>query len=90
MYNLIESKSSNKKKSVVQYSSQKLKEEIILNPLSRLNCISIMQLGATVQQDNYSIVAITETWWVDSHNWSAAMDSCKLFRRDRHGGEVVG
>ncbi|KAK4823236.1 hypothetical protein QYF61_000096 [Mycteria americana] len=28
---------------------------------------------------------ITETWWDDSHNWSAAMDGYKLFRRDRRG-----
>ena len=32
------------------------------------------ELEAIVQQENYDIVAITETWWDDSHNWSAAMD----------------
>ncbi|GAB0208309.1 hypothetical protein GRJ2_003296600 [Grus japonensis] len=43
------------------------------------------ELEAIVQQENYDIVAITETWWDDSHNWSAAMDDYKLFRRDRQG-----
>ncbi|TRZ07904.1 hypothetical protein HGM15179_019204 [Zosterops borbonicus] len=26
-----------------------------------------------------------ETWWDDSHSWSAALDGYKLFRRDRKG-----
>lgn len=26
---------------------------------------------------------ITEMWWNDSHDWSAATDGYKLFRRDR-------
>ncbi|KAK4813002.1 hypothetical protein QYF61_004178 [Mycteria americana] len=43
------------------------------------------ELGAIVHQENYDMVAITETWWGDSHNWSAAMDGYKLFRRDRRG-----
>ncbi|KAK4808573.1 hypothetical protein QYF61_009876 [Mycteria americana] len=33
----------------------------------------------------HDFVAITETWWDDSHDWSAAMDGYKLFRRDRQG-----
>ncbi|KAK4828839.1 hypothetical protein QYF61_000896 [Mycteria americana] len=40
------------------------------------------ELEAIVHQENYDMVAITETWWDDSHNWSAAMDGYKLFRRD--------
>ncbi|GAB0203241.1 mitochondrial enolase superfamily member 1 [Grus japonensis] len=40
---------------------------------------------AITHMENYDIVAITETWWDDSHNWSAAMDGYKLFRRDRQG-----
>ncbi|PKU31484.1 adaptin ear-binding coat-associated protein 1 [Limosa lapponica baueri] len=43
------------------------------------------ELEAIIQQENYDIVAITETWWEDSHNWSAAIDGYQLFRRDRHG-----
>jgi len=27
-----------------------------------------------VQQDSYDLVTITETWWDDAHDWSAAMD----------------
>ncbi|GAB0180519.1 hypothetical protein GRJ2_000517200 [Grus japonensis] len=42
-------------------------------------------MEAIVQQENYDIVAITETWWDDSHNRAAAMDGYKLFRRDRQG-----
>jgi len=38
------------------------------------------ELEAIVQLENYDVAAITET---DSHNWSVAMDSCKLFGRDR-------
>ena len=43
------------------------------------------ELEAFVQQDSYDLVTITETWWDDSHDWSAAMDGYKLFRRDRQG-----
>ncbi|GAB0178246.1 maestro heat-like repeat-containing protein family member 7 [Grus japonensis] len=42
-------------------------------------------LEATVQQDSYDLVTITETWWDDCHDWSAAVDGYKLFRRDRQG-----
>ncbi|KAK4831120.1 hypothetical protein QYF61_015423 [Mycteria americana] len=50
------------------------------------------ELEAIVHQENYDMVTITETWWDDSHNWSAAMDGYKLFRRDRQakrGGGVA-
>ncbi|KAK4810884.1 hypothetical protein QYF61_013292 [Mycteria americana] len=43
------------------------------------------ELEAIVHQENYDMVAITETWWDDLHNWSAAVDGYKLFRRDRRG-----
>ncbi|MCQ4078480.1 endonuclease/exonuclease/phosphatase family protein [Klebsiella pneumoniae] len=43
------------------------------------------ELEAIVRQANYDLVAITETWWDCSHDWSAAMDGYKLFRRDRQG-----
>jgi len=38
----------------------------------------------------YDIVAITEMWWDILHNWSAAMDGYKLFRRDRQGRRGSG
>ena len=41
------------------------------------------ELEAIVQQANYDLVAITETW--RDHDWSAAMDGYKLFRKDRQG-----
>ncbi|TRZ08455.1 hypothetical protein HGM15179_018648 [Zosterops borbonicus] len=47
-------------------------------------------LEAMVQQQNYDVVTITETWWADSHSWSAALDGYKLFRRDRKGGRGGG
>ena len=31
------------------------------------------------------LVAITETRWNHAHDWSAAMDGYKLFRKDRQG-----
>ena len=31
----------------------------------------------------YDLVAITETWWDCSNDWSAAVGGYKLFRRDR-------
>ncbi|PKU33270.1 mitochondrial fission process protein 1 [Limosa lapponica baueri] len=43
------------------------------------------ELEATVQQESYDVVAIMEMWWDDSHDWSAALDGYKLFRRDRRG-----
>jgi len=43
------------------------------------------ELEAIVQQDSHDLVAIPETWWDDSHDWSAAMEGYKLFRRDRRG-----
>ncbi|RMC05467.1 hypothetical protein DUI87_18660 [Hirundo rustica rustica] len=38
-------------------------------------------MEAMVQQQNYDVVAITET----SHNWNTALDGYKLFRKDRKG-----
>ena len=38
-----------------------------------------------VRQASYDLVAITETWWDLSHDWSAAMDGYKLLRKDRQG-----
>lgn len=41
------------------------------------------ELEAMVQQESYDVVAIMETWWDNSHSWSAALDGYKFFRRDR-------
>jgi len=52
---------------------------------ARSMCSKEEELEAIVQQESYDLVAITETWWDDSHDWSAAVDVYKLFRRDRRG-----
>ncbi|KAM9590845.1 uncharacterized protein ACIBXB_005894 [Morphnus guianensis] len=64
----------------------------VVGSIAQLKCIYTnthsmgnKQEEAIVQLENYDVIAITETWWDDSHNWSAAMDGYKLFRRDRQG-----
>ena len=39
------------------------------------------ELEAIVQQENYDILAVTETWWDDSHNWSVAMNRYKTLQK---------
>jgi len=39
------------------------------------------ELEATVLLESYDLIALTETWW----DWSVAIYSYKLFRRDRWG-----
>ncbi|PKU31497.1 mitochondrial fission process protein 1 [Limosa lapponica baueri] len=75
--------------------------ELVTGSIAQLKCIysNVHSIGnkqdeleAIVQQENYDIVAITETWWDDSHNWSAAMDGYKLFRgngQGKRGGGVA-
>ncbi|KAK4830595.1 hypothetical protein QYF61_012021 [Mycteria americana] len=41
------------------------------------------ELEATVLLESYDLVAITESWWDESHDWSAAINGYRLFRRDR-------
>lgn len=41
----------------------------------------------TAFQESYDIETIMETWWDSLHDWSAAIDGNKLFRRDRKEGE---
>jgi len=43
------------------------------------------ELEAIMQQENYNVVAIKETWWDDSHYWSAAMNIYQPFSRDKQG-----
>ncbi|KAK4810454.1 LOW QUALITY PROTEIN: hypothetical protein QYF61_004234 [Mycteria americana] len=43
------------------------------------------ELVAAAQMEHYDLIAITETWWDESCNWSAVIDGYKLFRRDRQG-----
>ena len=41
------------------------------------------QEEATMLLESYDLVAITEIWWDESHDWSAAINGYRLFRRDR-------
>lgn len=43
------------------------------------------ELEATAQLEWYNLITIIETWWEGSHDWSAAINSQKLFSRDRQG-----
>jgi len=50
------------------------------------------ELEAIIQQDGYDLVAITETWCDNSHDWYVVMDGYRLFRKDRptgRGGELL-
>ena len=50
------------------------------------------ELEAIIQQDGYDLVAITEMWWDNSHDWHAVIDGYRLFRKDRptrRGGGVT-
>ena len=50
------------------------------------------ELEAIIQQDGYDLVAITEIWWNNSHDWHAVMDGYRHFRKDRltsRGGRVA-
>ncbi|RMB98957.1 hypothetical protein DUI87_24502 [Hirundo rustica rustica] len=38
-----------------------------------------------VQQQSCDVVAITETWWDESHSWSTVLNGYKHFRRDSKG-----
>ena len=48
------------------------------------------ELEAIVWSESYDIVAIMETWWNDSHSWSAVMDGYRLFKRERQGRKGSG
>lgn len=48
------------------------------------------ELEAILQQANCDLVAVTETQWDCSYDWSAAMDGYKLFKRDRQRRESDG
>ena len=48
------------------------------------------ELEATMLLESYDLVAVTETWWDESHDWSAAIDGYRLFRRDRQGTRCGG
>jgi len=50
------------------------------------------ELEAIVLLESYNLIAITETWWDESHDWNVALDVYWLFRRDRRrrrGGGIA-
>jgi len=46
-------------------------------------CNKQEELEATMPLESYDLVAVTETWWEESHDWNVAIDGYRLFRRDR-------
>ncbi|PKU28821.1 glycerol kinase [Limosa lapponica baueri] len=65
----------------------------VAQPTAQLKCLYTnahsvgnkwKELEATMLLESYDIVAITETWWEESYDWSVAIHN-KLFRRDRRG-----
>ena len=50
------------------------------------------ELETMVQLGKHDLIAITETWWDESHDWNTLIEEYRLFRRDRQrkrGGEVA-
>jgi len=49
------------------------------------------ELEAIIQWDGYDLVAITETWWDNSHDWHAVTDQMATDSLGKTGqqGEVV-
>jgi len=43
------------------------------------------EVEANVLLESYNPIALTETWWDESHDWSMATDGYRLFRKDRQG-----
>jgi len=66
----------------------------VTRPTAQIKCLYMnarsmgnkqKELEATVLLESYDLIALTETWWDESHDWSVAIDSYRLFRRDRWG-----
>ncbi|KAK4831785.1 hypothetical protein QYF61_019098 [Mycteria americana] len=48
------------------------------------------ELEALAWSQNYDIIGISKTWWDESCDWGAMMDSYRVFRRDRQGRQGRG
>ncbi|GAB0185698.1 hypothetical protein GRJ2_001035100 [Grus japonensis] len=48
------------------------------------------ELEICVQSQGHNLIAITETGWDSSHDWSAVMDGYILFRKDRPAQQSGG
>lgn len=56
--------------------------------MTQLKCLytNTQSIGSTQEElEWYDLITIIETQWEGSHDWSAAINSQKLFRRDRQG-----
>lgn len=43
------------------------------------------ELEVLVSSQSYDIIGSSESWWNESHGWSAGMERYRLFRSDSHG-----
>lgn len=46
------------------------------------------KLEAWVRYQSCDIIGISETWWNESHGWSAGVEGYRLFWEDRQGRRV--
>lgn len=44
------------------------------------------ELELCMQLQSYDLMAITETWWDNSHDWNGVMDGFELFKKNRSEG----
>ena len=63
-------------------------------PIAKLKCLytNVHSMGnkqeeleTMAQLGKYDLIAITETWWDESHAWNTLIEDYRLFRRDRQG-----
>ena len=63
-------------------------------PIAKLNCLYTNarsmgnkweELETVAQFGKYDLIAITETWWDESHDWNTLIEDYRFFRRDRQG-----
>ena len=67
-------------------------------PIAKLNCLytnvrsmgnKLEELETVAQFGKYDLIAITEPWWDESHDWNTLIEDYRLFRRDRQVRRVV-
>ena len=48
------------------------------------------ELETVMHLESCDLVAITETWWNNSHNWDTTTEGYQLFKKNRQGRKVRG